>query len=64
MITMTNDEIQELIEAYIKIGANMVYSEYVRGSANRYVEKLRGQLAPEEPKEPEAVGINKWFKAK
>ena len=39
---MTNDEIQELIEAYIKIGANMVYSEYVRGSANRYVEKLKG----------------------
>ena len=56
---MTNDEIQELIEAYSKIGANMAYSEYVRGSANRHVEKLKGQLAPEEPKEPEKTGINK-----
>ena len=61
---MTNDEIQELIEAYSKIGANMAYSEYVRGSANRHVEKLKGQLAPEEPKEPEKTGINKWFKTK
>ena len=58
---MTNDEIQELIEAYSKIGANMVYSEYVRGSANRYVEKLKGQL---EPNEPEKTGIDKWFKTK
>ena len=61
---MTNAEIRELIEAYSKIGANMAYSEYVRRSANNHVEKLKGQLAPEAPKEPEKTGIDKWFKTK
>ena len=59
---MTNDEIRELIVAYEKVAASKVYSANIIRSAQRKADSLKAELAPEEPKEPEKTGINKWFK--
>ena len=62
---MTNDEIRELIAAYGKLAAkDHIYSAGIIRAATRKVESLRSQLAPEEPKELEKTGIDKWFKTK
>ena len=61
---MTNDEIHELIAAYEKVAESEVYSYMIIQKARRKVEELKSQLAPEEPKEPEKTGIDKWFKTK
>ena len=62
---MTNAEIQELIEAYGKLATKVdVYSPSIIRAATRKVEELQSQLAPEEPKELEKTGIDKWFKTK
>lgn len=62
---MTNVEIKELIEAYGKLAAKTdIYSDGIIRAATRKVESLRSQLAPEEPKEPEKMGIDKWFNTK
>jgi len=63
-IQMTNDEIRELIDAFEKIAASKVYSDSIIRKARWKVEELQSQLAPEESKEPEKTGINKWFKTK
>ena len=59
---MTNDEIRELIVAYEKVAASKVYSANIIRAAQRKADSLKAELAPEEPKEPEKTGINKWFK--
>jgi hypothetical protein len=59
---MTNDEIQELIKAFEHIASSNVYSHNIIRKARWKVEELQSQLLPEESKEPEKAGINKWFK--
>jgi len=58
---MTNVEIKELIRCLDKIASDDSYSDGVRASARRRITQLESQL---EPEEPEAAGINKWFKTK
>ena len=60
-MTMTNGEIKELIRCLDKIASDEAYSDGVKASARRRITQLESQL---EPEEPEAVGINKWFKTK
>ena len=60
-MTMTNIEINELIKCLDKIASDDAYSDGVKASARRRITQLESQL---EPEEPEAVGINKWFKTK
>ena len=59
---MTNDEIQELLKAFEHIASSNVYSHNIIRKARWKVEELQSQLVPEESKEPEKSGINKWFK--
>lgn len=62
---MTNDEIRELIAAYEKLAAKThIYSYGITQKAYYKAQELKAQLAPEEPKEPEKTGIDKWFKTK
>lgn len=61
---MTNDEIRELIAAFENVASSKVYSDSIIRKARWKVEELTEKLAPEEPKEPEKTGIDKWFKTK